>query len=300
MRLFRRDVHNLESDECRKIYEQHQEKYLDVIRQDYTKIKTIPYQQLPNTFILQALQINIRVMTKLPDRYRRDRDVFLSFADYNIHYLGFRYMDQSLKTDRDFLIRLMYHSPKAFTFIDETLKTEKGFLLDLLCSRTNVFGELPPSIRTDRDFLIEASVRNPWVLEEETATLDLVFLLAEDTDFVMTILRRNPSAFRHISYENQKSEFVREAVRLQGCNIIHVMSDLREDPEVVLDALQEIYRRLQSVPQPVPRDRTERLMMEAMQSLDTAQGWFHRFLRTRGDPRILSLLETILATVPKK
>ncbi|MEE3342776.1 MAG: DUF4116 domain-containing protein [Bacilli bacterium] len=218
------------------------------IQNDYDSLKD---RQDQVAFIISAYY------DKVPTLTLKDKKYIIRSIKHNP--IALKYMDESLKNDRDIVLAAVKGSSYVLNYVDRKFKKDKEIILEAVKQGTYDVANLDENLRKDKEIMIEAIKLDVYNIIYADECLkkdkDLVLLavkkdgmmlacadgsLKKDREVVLVAINNNPFSLKYADKRLKKDKnIVLKAVSLNGLVLEEVDYDLLKDEDVVLAAVKE-------------------------------------------------------------
>ena len=170
------------------------------------------------------------------DRLKNDSNFILkAMKTGNSAFKCLAYASDELRSNKDFIFNIFKkHGSYIFSLVSESLKSDKEFILKLLKLEYICFAYIDYNLRNDKEFMMEAISINPETYEFAS------YELKNDKEFALQAIRKNPLSFPYASdkLKNDK-DFTLQAINISFFVIEYIKTKFRDDKDIVLEFLKQ-------------------------------------------------------------
>lgn len=160
-----------------------------------------PELKKDNEVVLRAVVKDIHALKYADAKFRGDKnfiaDVFQKTKNPEI----IREAVAELGNDKEFILRLMEISPKAYAGASREIRLDRDFALRAVTATTSNFSDMPLSFQSDDEFVLEAIKLNAKVFEEVLDSdhgVKFADRRAKNLDFIRKALVANRDCIKYI------------------------------------------------------------------------------------------------------
>ncbi|EFC44723.1 predicted protein [Naegleria gruberi] len=177
--------------------------------------------------------------------------------------IAFEYADESLKKDREFILKAVKQYGYALEYADESLKKDREIVLKAVKQNGYTLEYADESLKKDREIVLKAVKQNGYALEYADESLK------KDREIVLEAVKQNGSTFEYADEslkkdreiileavkQNGNIKFILEAVKQDGYTLEYADESFKKDREFILEAVKQHGRAFEYADESFKKDR---------------------------------------------